>query len=432
MKYIWGSLLAGILVLGVINAFIFRFGRAAEYFVILHIILTVALLYRYRPGLREIFIFALLARVALMVWDIRFSHIFNLPNSGADSTMYYAYARQVGQDLSLLLQDIRGGFFSKITGTVFWFTGFSRLMGQYINVLLGFSVVVIVNRITGLLKLGVRARRNTLLIAAFFPNSMVMSAIFLREIFPTFFVAASLYYFCRWFIRPKLKNMLLTLIMLALASLFHSGVIGIFLGYAYVFLFYRHSSKRFLFSPRSILSFIILAAAVYLTTNVFQEQLFGKFQGINEIEDIYQTANSRLGGSAYLKNLQINNLWQFFVYGPIKMFYFLTVPLPMDWRGGMDIFTFFADSMLYLYVSVMLFRNRRIFKGQKPLVTALFLMLLGAVIIFGIGVSNAGTAIRHRQKLIPVFLVALGVVLDSRYKLRLSSRQISAMTTQRT
>ena len=414
MKYLWGGLVAGILVLGFINAFIIRFGRAADVLVILHIVLSIWVLMRYKQGLREILIFAFLARVGLMFWDIYFSRFFTLPNSGADSLSYYYWAQQVGQNISLLGSDLRGGPFSKIIGTVYFFTGTSRALGQYINVLLGMSLVLIVHRITGMLKLSARARRNTLFFAAFFPNSMVMSAIFLREISATFLVAASLYFFIRWFLRPGLRDMVLSLLMLAFSSMFHSGVIGIFLGYAFAFLFYKHRTKRFFFTTNTILSFVIVAVAVYLATNVFQEQLFGKFAKVEEIEDVYQTANSRIGGSAYLLNLKINTLWQFFLFGPIKMLYFLGAPMPWDWRGGMDIFTFVADSSLYLYVLVLLFRNRGQFGRQKPLVTALALMLLGAVIIFGIGVSNAGTAVRHRQKLVPIFLVGIGIIKECR------------------
>lgn len=44
-------------------------------------------------------------------------------------------------------------------------------------------------------------------------------------------------------------------------------------------------------------------------------------------------------------------------------------------------------------------------------------LLLGSSLIFGIGVSNAGTAVRHRQKLIPVFLILLAIIMDCRKKL---------------
>jgi len=39
-------------------------------------------------------------------------------------------------------------------------------------------------------------------------------------------------------------------------------------------------------------------------------------------------------------------------------------------------------------------------------------MIASAALIFGIGVGNAGTAMRHRQKLIPLFLVTLAVIVN--------------------
>ena len=417
MKYIWGSLLGGILGLGFINAFIIRFGRAADFFVIFHIILTLALLYRYKPGLREILIFAFLARVALMYWDVYFRNVLMIPHSGLDDGMFFSFAEQVSRDLSLLWQNIRGGYFSKIIGTMFSLTGVSAVLGRYINVLLGLSVVIVVHKITVLLRLKPSSRKTVLYFSSFLPNSIMLSAVFLREIFPTFFVAVSLYFFIRWFYKPRNQDMVLSLVMLAFASMFHSGVIGIFVGYAFAFLFYKHRIRRFRLSPRTVLSFIILAATAYLAATVFAEQLFGQF--INA--DIYETTNYRFGESAYLVNLQINSLWQFLLYTPIRMLYFLIAPMPWDWRGGADIFTFVMDSTLYLYVSVMLFRNRKLFGQRKPLITAIMLMLFGAVVIFGVGVNNTGTAIRHRQKLIPIFLVSMGILIDRSSNIRFNS-----------
>lgn len=112
-----------------------------------------------------------------------------------------------------------------------------------------------------------------------------------------------------------------------------------------------------------------------------------------------------LGGSAYLTSITINNPIQLVIFGPIKTFYFFTSPLPLNWRGFMDIFTFMTDSMLYLMTIVYTVKNRKLFGDKKVLIVCLIWMLVGAGLIFGIGVSNAGTAVRHRQKLMAIFLV---------------------------
>ena len=78
----------------------------------------------------------------------------------------------------------------------------------------------------------------------------------------------------------------------------------------------------------------------------------------------------------------------------------------------MDIFTFLTDSMLYLFTITYYMKNKSKVKARRSIVIIIIWMLLGSTLIFGIGVSNAGTAVRHRQKLIPVFLILLAIIMD--------------------
>jgi len=392
--------------------FIYHGSRLLVHFTLLfHAILTLYVLVRNKHQHAILLTLAFLARIVFLLWDVYASHIFNLPNSGADSWMYYRNAQAIGMDITQFFAPQRGQVYSQIIGLLFYLTGTSsRVLGGYVNVLLGLSVVLLIQRMLRMLGATARVRGRVLLLASFFPNSLIMSAIFLREMFPTFFVAASLLYFIKWFQKPSTRGMLMCLLLLGMASIFHSGVIGLALGYFYGFLFYQPRNRRFTFLPRSMLSFVLLSAVIYLAVTVFQDSIFGKFQNVDEFEDIYRTANMRLGGSAYLVNMQINTLWQFVIFSPVKMLYFLGAPMPWNWRGPMDIITFMTDSALYLYVVVSLFRRWRQLGSAKPLARMLAIAMLGAVLIFGVGVSNAGTALRHRQKLLPLFLVLLSVL----------------------
>ena len=112
--------------------------------------------------------------------------------------------------------------------------------------------------------------------------------------------------------------------------------------------------------------------------------------------------------------MTIDNLFQLILYSPIRAFYFLTAPLPIDWRNFTDMFTFFSDSVLYLGTIIYFIMNRRNLKDKKVLITGLVLALISVSLIFGIGVYNAGTAMRHRQKIVPIFLILLALIMDSR------------------
>lgn len=414
LPIIWISLIVILVILGFSSSTGSNLVAVSFYAVFVHAFLVLLVLGTLPLKINYIFIWAFLARLLFMFWDFYAQNIFILPNSGADTEVFYHNAVKISTNLSNLNIPVRGGIYSKILGFIFYIIGPQRLFAQYLNVLFGLWVVFLVYKILILLNINSRIIILILLIAAFFPNSMIMSAILLREIIPTFFVTWSLLFFILWYKHGRYINIIFSLVMLGIASIFHSGVIGMFFGYSFMYLFYKRNLNSFRFSSNTLVTFVIIAGLTYLATVQFSDALFYKFNKVEEIGDIYKTANSRHGKSAYLTGMTINNPVQFVIYGPVKAFYFLTSPLPMNWRGSIDIFTFVFDSMLYFWVVFYFLKNRKIFRAKKPLITGIILIIIGVALIFGAGVSNAGTAVRHRQKILPVFLVLAAVMMDEK------------------
>src|SRR5690606_9830070 len=146
-------------------------------------------------------------------------------------------------------------------------------------------------------------------------------------------VALSLYYFIKWLKFGRSANMALAIIMLGIASAFHSGVVGLFLGYAFAFLFYKRKANLLKFNSRTVFVFAFLIMVSFLASVQFNEIFLAKFEDVESINDVYKAANSRFGDSAYLTGLTINNPIQLILYTPIKMLFFLASPVPIDWRG---------------------------------------------------------------------------------------------------
>ena len=409
MQIIWLGLLVEIFILALLQPLIDDFEGTAILAVLIHVVFTtIILLSNFKNKLfKSLFFLAFLLRVICLFWD---SYVFYLPHSGADTEAFYRQALFFSQDILNLSDD--GELYTKITGILFYVIGPQRLFGQYINTLLGLSVVLFIHKILVQLEVSPKITKLAISIAAFFPNSLFMSAIFLREMFPTFFVVASAFYFIRWFKSDRIINMILSFLAIGLASSFHAGVIGFIVGYALVFIFYQKNKDSYTFSPKSVVIFVLITMLFSAGFTLFADVLLVKFRNVDEMSDIYSIANARLGDSAYLENLTINNPIELIVYGPIKSFFFLTMPLPMYWRGFMDIFAFIFDSSIYLGAIIYLVRYRKKFGHRRTLVMGLVLALLGSVIIFGVGVTNAGTAVRHRQKLMPFVLVTLAVMMD--------------------
>jgi hypothetical protein len=423
---IWISLIMMIIILGLIRTINPDFEVVSLFSVFIHSIIVLFVLITIPQHIRSILIWAFLARLLFLIWDVYARDIFIFPNSGGDVGMYYGAAVRISENINLLMEPNRAGIFGKIMGTLFFIIGPQRMFAQYINVIVGLFVIITIYKMMDLLDISPSIRKTILLIAAFFPNSLIMSAIFLREIIPTFLVSLSLFYFLLWYKNQAILNIVISLIMLVTAAIFHSGVIGIFVGFAFFFLFYKRENNKFMFSTQTIVAFVVVGGIAYFAATQLGNVMFKKFKGAEEMEDIYTQANSRLGESAYLTEMTINNPAQFIMYGPIKAFYFLTAPLPMNWRGGMDIFSFFFDSLIYFITLWFIWKNWWAFKYRKPLIIGLILTLIGIAFIFGIGVSNAGTAIRHRQKIIPLMLILLAVMMDekSKYKAALFKLQI--------
>ena len=91
------------------------------------------------------------------------------------------------------------------------------------------------------------------------------------------------------------------------------------------------------------------------------------------------------------------------------MFNFLFSPLPWQWRGFSDILAFLMSPTFYLYVCVLIF-YRREYLNNIEILAIFILIAIGASVLFGWGVSNAGTALRHRDKFVFVFLTILALI----------------------
>ena len=153
------------------------------------------------------------------------------------------------------------------------------------------------------------------------------------------------------------------------------------------------------------------------------EGMLRKLSGTSYYED---TLNA---GSAYLLNLQATTWSRVILYSPIRLVYFLFSPMPTNWRGLTDIITFLLDSIIHFYVlvqslSYIKMKNRMINLGitendlkKQIVVIGLWQVLLSSY-IFAMGTATAGTAIRHRDVLIPIETIILAVSLSEKKKLR--------------
>ena len=414
MLLAWIGLLLEILVFTIIRPVVNDYEVVSMCLIGVNAVLVLIGIAMYHKECRVILFFAYLFRMIIMFWDVYAKNIFVFPNSGGDSEGYMISATAIAANFKLVSTTVFGGFYAKFLGILFTFTGSERLIAQYINVLLGLTTVFIVYEILLLLKVEGKVLTRSIALIAFLPNTMIFSGILLRECITTTFVTLSVYFFIKWYKDKGYTAMLQSVVYLLFASAFHAGVIGILIGYMFFYMFYDHKIGKFSFSYKTVLiflTFIIVGIGVTQYSGTF----LGKFGNVQAADDVYAKANASRGQSAYLPSMEIKSLADMILYGPIKMFYFLASPLPMNWRGVNDIVAFLIDSSVYLWILLFVALNLKYAK-KKSLGIGLIVILLTTSFIFGIGVSNAGTAMRHRQKIFPIIVILYAFVADGRMK----------------
>lgn len=344
-------------------------------------------------------------RLVLTLWEIYGRDIWRIPYSAGDAGQFYktAVAYAQGQEIGF------GVPFTTIMGGIFSYTGISRLLGQFLVMLFSVAAIHMTALILNQMGIDKETQRKSMWILCLLPNFIFLSCAFLRESIIIMCITISLFCFIRWFLTNNMLFFAVAFIFVFFGARFHAGVVGLAVGYIVVRMLYDGKRRRMKISVQgTVIAALFLIAFVFLYNN-YSDKLFGKVAGVESLADIAQS-NFRGGSdySAYVGNS--NNLLNLIIYTPIRIVYFLFSPFPWQWRDLTDIIAFIFSSVFYMWVLIRAFRYLQHPNSKhKQFVTALLLLIICSVFVFAWGVSNTGTAMRHRDKMIVLYLILYSV-----------------------
>ena len=301
-----------------------------------------------------------------------------------------------------------------VGGFIYRIFGLQPIVTQYLNVLMGLAVIFLV--VSALEKLDVceATIEKTALLMAIFPFSALYSVQFLREAIVQLFLALSMYMFvCAWK-DGKLFDAVWSVIFAMSAGAFHvSGVVAAGMVILHL-VFFDRTAGKYHFSRKGLWMMPVFAIAFAGVCLVAREQLFFKIGSNFSLQTFFDVAENRVkGGSAYdIGIFTGNNIVDFIINTPLRMFYFLCSPMPWDWRGPVDMAAFLVSSGLYICAFASFFRMLWVVREEnwtKQLIIILFVVTAALIFVFAWGTSNAGTAIRHRDKMFAPCMVILAV-----------------------
>lgn len=301
--------------------------------------------------------------------------------------------------------------YSWLIGWVYWVFGVrAPLAIQAANVLMGTLAVVNAYRL-GVLLWGRRAGLNVGLVAAVFPSLVLWSAITMREAPFVLLLSYAALRAARWARHGDARSLYVALASAIGAAVFHSGAFAAaaaIVAFAAFPAIARSSAGR-VRSGASALGAVLLVGLLLVAMVQFRVG-FTKVGGNPldlDLEAIRtsQTIRAR-GGAAYLTGLRANSpvdlVWQ----GPIRMVYVVLTPFPWQVTSSFQLIGL-VDAAGYWWLAYLGFHRRRAI-WQDPSARAVLVILGFLVLAFGLGTSNFGTAVRHRQKFAILFVALAG------------------------
>ena len=352
-------------------------------------------------------IFGLFFRIVLLLWDVYARNIYVLPNSEGDAVWYHQIAVSYAFGTRQGSVDITD--FSYYVGLIYKLIGVQKVTAQSINVYLSIFSILLVIRIMCMLGVDDKSKATAVKLMCFLPNLAIINSIFLQETIVSFCIVASVYLYTKWWYRKSAGSFIGAIAVSVCGALLHIGglvsAMGIVISYPFV------RSRKLNISASKLILSLVSAMVVLIIISNYGSGLLGKIGGKLSVDSIVSSSGQtdRTSDADYLiGDTGMSSTASLILLTPVRMIYFVCSPLPWMWRGISDIIAFFGSALFYIATVRSAWKGFRLMQsedGAKAYAFTIIIILIMAAFMFGWGVSNTGTALRHREKF--TFLCAL-------------------------
>ncbi len=350
----------------------------------------------------NILIIAFVFRFILLLIN---NYLFILPHGEGDAIAFERNAYLISiSDYNLeIKQYLSSGsdFFSLLLSLIYYFTGRQPLILGVFIVLLGTYLVHLVYKACLLLWNNYKFAKRAAWFTALFPLLMLESALILREIPIIVFSVLGIIAFIKFWKYNKKLQLFNFFLFIIFATLLHSGMIAIFVGYIIFLSFYAKGSNIL----TKTFSILLVVGTLYIMnqTEIGTNKLGGTFDKSYEFLK-KREQNETTGGSRYPDWMRLSGTRSDLMLLPVRYVTFLFSPL-FPWLVRSLWHTLgLIDAFLYFWLFFMIFKYRKLLKNNET-AKAILIMVLITSLVFSLGVTNVGTATRHRAKIAPLLII---------------------------
>ena len=361
-------------------------------------------------GLIKIFYVALIIRIFILLIG---HYIAPLPDSTADAESFEGGAWHYAREGFFSTFDYYRGpdpyfisFFISIPYSLF---GRSILMAQSFSLLFGMGSILLGWLIAK--KLWNNRIANTVgWTMALFPSLVLYSVLIMREAYICFFILVAMYGVVDWVRTDKLKSIIVATIGFIGATFFHGAMLTGLM--AFTIIVGISSLKKFFKSLINyrinikILMFLLLigvGSGIYLSGKIYVPYLGDAKQTFNVDFILKKTVLNTKGTASWPKWTIPTSPSELLYKSPIRSIYFISAPFPWDVKEIRHLIGMF-DAFLYIYLTFLILKNFKVI-WRDPVLKVILIILVCYVIVYGIGVGNFGTGIRHRSKFTAMFIL---------------------------
>ena len=355
-------------------------------------------------------------RIAILLWDVYARDIYILPNSEGDAEWYHING--VRYAFGYLSNTVDYNRYSYYVGQIYKIIGVQKVTVQFLHVFLAIWSIVLIYKILTMFKIESKIKVRAMAFVCFLPNLMMITTFFLQESVIAFLIILSFYFYSKWWFSHNYLFIVLSVAASLMASALHTGGIVVAVGVLSLVFVVSGKEHKIKLSFGRIVSMVALMFIGLWILSQFGDAFLGRLRGGLSAESVlYETEVREGGGAGYAVGISgLPASLDLIVNTPIRMLYFVFSPLPWTWRGLNDIIAFFGSSIFYIYVVYSLIKAIR----EKPIknlrndsIVSYFFVLMVVVaiasIMFGWGVANAGSALRHREKFTYLFVVLFAI-----------------------
>ena len=361
----------------------------------------------------NILIIAFVLRFILLLIN---NYIFILPHGDGDAIAFERDAYLISiSDYNLELKEYLSSgteFFSLLLSFIYYFIGRQPLILGLFMVFLGTYLVQLVYKASLYLWNNFKFAKWAAWFTALFPLLMLESALVLREIPIMVLSVLGIIAFIKFWKYKQKRQIFNFILFIVLASLLHSGMIAIFIGYIIFLSLYSKSSNILtkIFSILLVLGTLYIMNQTEIGTNKFGGSFDNTFELLKKREQ-----NKTKGGSKYPDWMRLSGTSSDLMLLPVRYVTFLFSPL-FPWLVRSLWHTLgLIDAFLYLWLFFVIFKYRKILKYNET-AKAILIMVLMTSLVFSLGVTNVGTATRHRAKIAPLLIIIASGMNKQQYQ----------------